>query len=342
MFHSFPAMAIFAELTYLLFYGESMATRLYMVSAVCIGFFSHLILDEIYSVDWKGEPRLKSSFGTACKFIGPVPWANASCYSKLAALTLFVLKDPSVVQQIYAGNGGQVAQTLEQGIASTLGSAKNSKGGTSVVNQLEQAASQYFKGNRGGQPANMNGNNGQPYNPSQMNPSQNNWAGGQQSQYSNRQMPFNGQQPNYAQAPSYQQPRPVPNNYYGNTNNAPPAYAPPSNFVPQGQYPTPPMSAPNNYGGQPNYATPANVNPAYGGQGGFAPTANQPQGYPAGYQQPPPAFPTQSNASAPASYGQPSYGQPTGGVAPSDASLTPANGATPRAANNSWQASPMQ
>ncbi len=60
MFHSFPSMAIFGELTYLLFYGESMFVRLFMVAAVCLGFFIHLLLDEIYSVEWDGRPHLKT------------------------------------------------------------------------------------------------------------------------------------------------------------------------------------------------------------------------------------------------------------------------------------------
>ena len=54
-------MAIFGELTYLLFYGESVFVRLFMVSAVCLGFFIHLLLDEIYSVEWDGKPHLKKS-----------------------------------------------------------------------------------------------------------------------------------------------------------------------------------------------------------------------------------------------------------------------------------------
>ena len=38
MFHSIPSMAIFGEMTYLLFYGESMFVRLFMVAAVCWAF----------------------------------------------------------------------------------------------------------------------------------------------------------------------------------------------------------------------------------------------------------------------------------------------------------------
>ena len=116
MFHSFPSMAIFGEFTYLLFYGESMFVRLFMVAAVCLGFFFHLLLDEVYSVEWDGRPHLKKSFGTAMKFVGPEWWPNFACYAKLAVLTFLVMNDPSVIHQIYTGQGQQVAKNLGQTI----------------------------------------------------------------------------------------------------------------------------------------------------------------------------------------------------------------------------------
>jgi hypothetical protein len=117
-------MAIFGEMTYLLFYGEEMHTRLFMVAATCTGFFIHLLLDEIYSVEWDGRPHLKRSFGTAMKFAGENWWANATCYGKLAILTYFVLIDPSVVQQLSAGQGQQVAQNLGDEMKERFGAAK--------------------------------------------------------------------------------------------------------------------------------------------------------------------------------------------------------------------------
>ncbi len=116
MFHSFPSMAIFGELTYLLFYGESTFVRLFMVAAVCLGFFIHLLLDEIYSVEWDGRPHVKSSFGTAMKFVGRGWWPNFACYGKLALLTYLVMNDPSVIQQIYTGQGQDVAKNLGQAV----------------------------------------------------------------------------------------------------------------------------------------------------------------------------------------------------------------------------------
>ena len=133
MFHSFPSMAIFGELTYLLFYGETMFVRIFMVSAVCLGFFIHLLLDEIYSVEWDGRPRLKRSFGTAMKFAGENWWPNVTCYGKLIVLTYFVLRDPAVVEQIYAGQGQQVAATLGDTIKDHLGNATAGPRNSGVV-----------------------------------------------------------------------------------------------------------------------------------------------------------------------------------------------------------------
>jgi hypothetical protein len=135
MFHSFPSMAIFGELTYLLFYGESTFVRLFMVAAVCLGFFIHLLLDELYSVEWDGRPHVKRSFGTAMKFVGPEWWPNFACYAKLALLTYLVMNDPSVVHQIYTGQGQEVAKSLGQTVKDQFNSAMakthpQSSGGT--------------------------------------------------------------------------------------------------------------------------------------------------------------------------------------------------------------------
>jgi hypothetical protein len=167
MFHSFPSMAIFGELTYLLFYGETMFVRVFMVSAVCLGFFIHLLLDEIYSVEWDGRPRIKKSFGTAMKFAGENWWANATCYGKLIVLTFFVLKDPAVVEQIYAGQGQQVAQTLGDTIKDHLSNATAGAGakssGSGPLATLWNAVSNATKGSQATQsaPVTMSGPMGQ-------------------------------------------------------------------------------------------------------------------------------------------------------------------------------------
>jgi hypothetical protein len=116
MYHSFPAAAIFGELTFLLFYSESVVLRTFIAGGVVAGYLSHLLLDEIYSVQWDGSPRLKKSFGTAMKFYGEKRWANFSAYAKLVLLTLVVFKDPGLVEQLQNGQAEQVVEELRNEI----------------------------------------------------------------------------------------------------------------------------------------------------------------------------------------------------------------------------------
>ena len=112
MYHSFPAAAIFGELTFLLFYSENVVLRCFIAGGVVAGFLSHLLLDEIYSVQWDGTPRLKKSFGTAMKFYGDKWWSNVSAYAKLGVLTLVVFKDPGFVEQLQNGQTDQIVEEL--------------------------------------------------------------------------------------------------------------------------------------------------------------------------------------------------------------------------------------
>ncbi|MGE0610007.1 MAG: metal-dependent hydrolase [Pirellulales bacterium] len=98
MFHSLPAAAIAGELGYLLASGDT-PMRLFKAGGVVIGFMSHLILDEIYSVELKyGVPTVKKSFGTAIKLFDDKLWPNISCWGKLIALTWLIFNDPTAVR----------------------------------------------------------------------------------------------------------------------------------------------------------------------------------------------------------------------------------------------------
>jgi hypothetical protein len=97
MFHSLPAAAIAAELTFLIcgHEQEGLWLRFFNAGAVVLGFMSHLVLDEIWSIEFKtGIPRFKKSFGTAIKLWSDSLWGNLSAYGKLAILTWFVIQDP--------------------------------------------------------------------------------------------------------------------------------------------------------------------------------------------------------------------------------------------------------
>lgn len=94
MFHSIPAAIVFGELAFLLASGDEIQLRIFTAAAVSIGYFSHLLLDEIYSVEWAHGFHLKSSFGTAIKFFGQGPWGNLSVYLKLILLSALILVEP--------------------------------------------------------------------------------------------------------------------------------------------------------------------------------------------------------------------------------------------------------
>jgi hypothetical protein len=94
MFHSLPALAIVGELTYLICDHENPWARVFFASAVMLGFASHLVLDEIWSIDFK-HLRLKSSFGTAVKFWGDCWWSNLATYANVIVLAMLITADPS-------------------------------------------------------------------------------------------------------------------------------------------------------------------------------------------------------------------------------------------------------
>jgi hypothetical protein len=116
MFHSLPAAAVFGEIAFLLASGDDLRLRAYKAGAVVVGFLSHLVLDEIYSIEWRhGLPRLKNSFGTALKLFGSDRWANVSVYAKLLVVTAIIFFEPQWPQTpLQAGSPPSVRQTVTQ------------------------------------------------------------------------------------------------------------------------------------------------------------------------------------------------------------------------------------
>jgi len=85
---------------------EDMTMRLFETGAVVLGFMSHLVLDEIWSVQvQQGRVRLKKSSGTALKFWGRNLWGNISVYAKLLILIFLAVGDPVVMEKygVYPG-----------------------------------------------------------------------------------------------------------------------------------------------------------------------------------------------------------------------------------------------
>lgn len=94
MWHSIPAAVIAGMITYLLCLSPEVGIRLFKSWAVVLGFLSHLMLDEVYSVDLSGRRiRIKKSSGTALKFFGDNPVANLTAYAGLIGLAYLVFND---------------------------------------------------------------------------------------------------------------------------------------------------------------------------------------------------------------------------------------------------------
>ena len=94
MFHSIPAMAIAGLVVYLAYDSPNVQIRLTLAAGVMIGFLSHLVLDELYSVDFNGlRIRLNSFAGSAVKFVSPSWFGTCACYLMLGGLGWLALKD---------------------------------------------------------------------------------------------------------------------------------------------------------------------------------------------------------------------------------------------------------
>jgi len=91
MSHSVPTCAIWGALTYLYYPTDFPLIRAMMATAVMLGFFSHLLLDEMCSVDLHGA-RLNKAFGTAIKFWSPSPVSTLVIYSVMGYLAWRIIE----------------------------------------------------------------------------------------------------------------------------------------------------------------------------------------------------------------------------------------------------------
>lgn len=100
MFHSIPALLIFSGMAFLLSNSTNLHLRYFKAGGVFLGVFSHLMLDEIWAIEWgRGRWRFKKSFGTALKLWGDDMWGNFSVYWKLALIVVMILSEPMVMER---------------------------------------------------------------------------------------------------------------------------------------------------------------------------------------------------------------------------------------------------
>jgi len=88
MFHSLPAIFICGECIFLFFGHLSIQPRLTITIIAMSGYLTHLLADEIYSVDWNGkEISLKKSAGTALDLGSITKFPTWVCYFLLGLLS---------------------------------------------------------------------------------------------------------------------------------------------------------------------------------------------------------------------------------------------------------------
>lgn len=94
MYHSIPAMLIAGELAFLGYKSDQITMKLLMAGGIMVGFFSHLLLDEIYAVEWRGiRVKLNKFAGSAIKLTGKSWPANIFAYGLLFMLSYTVWID---------------------------------------------------------------------------------------------------------------------------------------------------------------------------------------------------------------------------------------------------------
>lgn len=94
MYHSLPAMLIAGLAVYLAYGSPDRTLRGLLAGGVMLGFLSHLVLDEIYSVDFNGlRVHLKSSAGSAVKLFSPSFASTMFCYVILGVLASLAYLD---------------------------------------------------------------------------------------------------------------------------------------------------------------------------------------------------------------------------------------------------------
>lgn len=113
MFHSLPAAAIAGVITSMVCSCPEILPRFYKVGAVVLGYLIHLILDELWAIEfYRGRFRLKNSFGTAFKMFSKRWFPNFFTYGLLIGIGMLAYNDPFWMQQLgvppHAHNGSPI------------------------------------------------------------------------------------------------------------------------------------------------------------------------------------------------------------------------------------------
>lgn len=116
MYHSIPAAIFVGQVFFFLMTG-SVVERAFKAFSITAGYLSHLILDEICSIDSTGrELRFKKSFGTALKFYDPkrLP-ATLALYALVVFMGSAMIRNPEIVEEIADVEPAQAAPMTPRG-----------------------------------------------------------------------------------------------------------------------------------------------------------------------------------------------------------------------------------
>jgi membrane-bound metal-dependent hydrolase YbcI (DUF457 family) len=87
MWHSIPAMLIMGLAVFLAYHSPNLFIRAFLSVGIMLGFLSHLVLDELCSVDFSGAKVVLNKYaGSALKFLSPSWTANLGFYAVLTGL----------------------------------------------------------------------------------------------------------------------------------------------------------------------------------------------------------------------------------------------------------------
>ena len=115
MFHSIPAMIIAGELTFLGYIHTDIKVKFLMGASIALGFLSHLILDEIWAVQWNGiKVKFNKFSGSAMKMFGPNWGPNIFCYGLMFTLTWGIFVDGGLNNQQAAQEEKEMVREARQ------------------------------------------------------------------------------------------------------------------------------------------------------------------------------------------------------------------------------------
>ena len=108
MWHSIPAAINCGLICMIICSYQELGPRAFKASAITIGFLSHLILDELYSIDLL-RFRIKNSLGTAFKLFSRTRvWPNILTYGLMAIfIGILVSRDRDLQRDYHAWKTGK-------------------------------------------------------------------------------------------------------------------------------------------------------------------------------------------------------------------------------------------